>query len=170
MENWKEVKELNRKVLGIGLVLAFAMLALPISVGVADSPMIEVEGTIDSILTLVTTVKEVGQNRFVFAETESTWDGGISGSTTGSQTWILHFARPAQLNINAEIFFTTATVDGKTGTMTIELNMILYRADYSASHGTWRIKDAAGGLEGLHGEGAWLAAPNRYEGKVHFSN
>ena len=73
------------------------------------------------------------------------------------------------VNINVEIHFTTATVDGKTGTMTIEMNMIAFPAHPSDNHGTWRIKDAAGGLEGLHGEGAWLSSPNRYEGKVHFS-
>ena len=69
------------------------------------------------------------------------------------------------------LFFTTATVDGKTGTMTVEMNLITYTTHPSDNHGTWRIKDASGGLEGLHGGGDWIvgAGVNRYEGKVHFS-
>ena len=166
---------MNRGIIVIGLVFASAMLTLPISAVIADSPMIEVSGNIDSVVTTSTTLKLTGQNRFTFAETSSTWTGDISGSTTGSQTWITHYAGglgdspPVSININAEIVFTMATVDGKTGTMTIELNMLLYRTHPADSIGSWRIKDAAGGLEGLHGGGVWLAAPNRYEGKVHFS-
>ena len=162
---------MNMKVLVISLVLAFAMLTLPISAVLADSPMIEVSGTITSGVTGSTLVKDVAENRFYLYTTASTWSGGISGSTTGSQTWIAHKwgPPPESVNINVEIFFTTATVDGKTGTMTVEMNMIAYPTHSSDNHGTWRIKDATGGLEGLHGEGAWLSSPNRYEGKVHFS-
>ena len=162
---------MNKKVLVIGLVLAFAMLTLPISAVLADSPMIEVSGTITSG-GASSIVKQAGENTFISITTASTWAGGISGSTTGYQTWIAHKVSPLPpdfVNINAEIFFTTATVDGKTGTMTIELNMISYPTHQSDNHGTWRIKDATGELIGLHGEGAWLSAPNRYEGKVHFS-
>ena len=153
------------------LAIAIAMMVLPFYPVLAASPMIEVSGTITSGLTGSTLIKDAAGNRFLLYTTASTWSGGISGSTTGSQTWIAHKwgPPPESVNINVEIVFTTATVDGKTGTMTVEMNMIAFPSNPSDNHGTWRIKDAAGGLAGLHGEGAWLSSPNRYEGKVHFS-
>jgi len=161
-----------KKVAVVILALATVMMVLPFSTVFAGSPMIEVSGTITSGGTGTTVVKEAADNHFLFITTASTWSGGISGSTTGSQTWIAHKygPPPESVNINVELHFTTATVDGKTGTMTIEMNMIAFPAHPSDNHGTWRIKDAEGGLEGLHGEGAWLSNPNRYEGKVHFSS
>ena len=166
---------MNKKVLVIGLILAFAVLTFPISAVFADSPMIEVSGTISSGASSQTVVKEVGENTFLFLTTASTWNraatGGIYGKTVGSQTWIVHTgSADPHITVNVEIVFTTATVDGKTGTMTIEMEMISFPLHRVDNHGTWRIKDAAGGLAGLHGEGAWLSVPNRYEGKVHFSS
>jgi hypothetical protein len=163
---------MNKKVLVAISFLAIVMMVLPITAVFAASPMIEVSGTITSG-GAVTPGKTAGENAFLSIDTASTWSGDISGSTTGFQTWIIHFAQgyptPAHININVEIVFTTATVDGKTGTMTIEMTMIGYPTHPADAHGTWRIKDAAGGLEGLQGGGVWLQAPNRYEGKVHFS-
>ncbi len=163
---------MKKKVLAIGLILAFAILTVPIPAVFADSPMIEVSGLINAKNTGTNLIKIAGDNKFWDVDTASTWSGGISGTPTGSSIWIAHGTRvppPDTVNIHIELTFTTASVDGKTGTMTVEMNIIQYPADESANHGTWRIKDASGGLEGLHGEGIWLSAPNRYEGKVHFS-
>jgi hypothetical protein len=164
------------KVAAVVLVLAFVALILPVSTVFADSPIIDVSGAISSHGTGTTVVKEVGENRFQFTTTESTWSGSISGSTVGSQTWILHkivTLPPDVININVELLFTTATVEGKTGTMTVEMNLVSFPAHPWDNHGTWRIKDAAGGLAGLHGEGEWITytdhAVNMYEGTVHFS-
>jgi len=160
-----------KKVAVVVLAFATVMMVLPFSTVFAGSPMVEVSGTIASGGTSTTVVKDAADNHFLFITTASTWSGGISGSTTGSQTWIAHkYGPPPEfVNVNVELYFTTATVDGKTGTMTIEMNMITFPTHLSDSHGTWRIKDAEGALEGLHGEGVWLLGPNRYEGKVHFS-
>src|SRR5512135_3868085 len=110
---------MNGKILSTVLALAAVTLVLPFSAVFAASPIIEVSGTISSGSTAPPVfTKEVGQNAFIFIATASTWSGGISGSTTGSQTWIAHNMEPLPpdfVNINAEIFFTTATVDGKTG-------------------------------------------------------
>ncbi len=162
---------MNRKILSAVLALAAVTLVLPFSTVFAASPMIEVSGTISSGSTAPPVyTKEVGQNAFIFLATASKWSGGISGNTLGSQTWIGHnMDGKWHININVELFFTIATVNGRTGSMTVEMNMISYPGQVAENHGTWRIKDATGGLEGLHGEGVWLSGPNRYEGKIHFS-
>ena len=170
---------MNRKLLAIVLVLAFAIMMLPISAVFAVSPLIEVSGKISSVGTSTTVVKEVGENAFVALTTASTWipdiTGGISGTTVGSQTWIYHNGGDdTHITVNVEIHFTTATVDGKTGTMTIEMNSISWPNHREDNHGTWRIKDAAGGLACLHGKGEWITYRNGvrvnvYEGTVHFN-
>ena len=171
----KEVKRV-KKVTVVALVLGMAILTLPISTVLAVSPMIEVSGTIKSSSTGSTIVKEVGKNRFVFITTSSNWTGGIFGNAVGSQTQIVHnFAAipPEHVIINVELFFVTALVAGKRGTMSVEMNLIAFPGHPWDNHGTWRIKDAAGELKGLHGEGEWITYTdhpvNMYEGTVHFS-
>ncbi len=166
-----------KKVVIVSLVLTFAMLTLPISVVFATSPMIEVSGTIKSSSLGSTVIREVGETRFVFIRTASNWTGGIFGNTVGSQTQIMHDIAtlpPEHIVINVELSFVTAVVAGKRGTMTVEMNLIAFPSHPWDNHGTWRIKDAAGGLEGLHGEGEWITyannkAVNMYEGTVHFT-
>jgi hypothetical protein len=170
-----EVKRVKKVAVAV-LALAFAMLSLPVSSVFAVCPMIEVSGTIKSSGTGSTVVKEVGINRFMFLTTKSNWTGGIFGNTVGSQTQILHNVTtlpPEHIVINVELSFVTALVAGKRGTMTVEMNLISFPSHPWDNHGTWRIKDAAGGLAGLHGEGEWITYTdhpvNMYEGTVHFS-
>jgi hypothetical protein len=100
---------MNKKVLVTVLVLAVAMLTLPISAVFAVSPIIEVSGTITSIPTSITMVKTVGENTFIYITTASTWNGDIDGSTVGSQTWIVHAGggKPPHITTNVELTFTT---------------------------------------------------------------
>jgi hypothetical protein len=170
---------MKKKFAVLGLVVAFLMLMLTVSPAFAASPIIKVSGKITSGGTIDST-REAGENVFLSLTTASTWtadvSGGISGSTTGSQTWIVHNGgKDTHTNYNVEIHFTTATVDGKTGAMTVEMNMIAWPNHRDDNHGTWRIKDASGGLEGLHGGGEWITYKNGvrvniYEGTVHFSS
>ena len=164
---------MNKRVSMAVLVLAVVMLTLPISTAFAASPMIAVSGDIASHVTSNTLTKTAGENMFRYITTTSTWSGDIVGSTVGSQTWIIHTGGDkSHVNINVELFFTTATVDGKTGTMTVEMNLDSWQLNPSENHGTWVIKDAAGGLAGLHGGGDWIVGGgvNRYEGQVHFGS
>ena len=160
---------MKKKIVVVSLVLSIVMLLLQVSAVFAVSPIIEVSGTIDSSGAPVTT-KFVGGNRFMSVQTISTWDGGIDGGTLGSQSWITHTGgKKTSTNIKAELVFETATVDGKTGGLIIQLNL---KAEWGKmNYGTWVIKDASGGLEGLHGGGIWIyqaGVINEYVGGFHF--
>ncbi len=166
-----------KKVTVVSLLMALVMLILPISMVFAVSPMIEVSGTIKSSSLGSTVIREVGENRFTFIRTASNWTGGIFGNTVGSQTQIMHNITtlpPEHIVINVELSFVTAVVADRRGTMTVEMNLIAFPSHPWDNHGTWRIKYAAGGLEGLHGEGEWITyannrSVNMYEGTVHFT-
>lgn len=166
---------MSRKILLTVLFLTAAMLALPILTVSAKSPIIEVSGTIKSSSTaLPILIREVGGNRFLFIRTASNWTGSIVGNTVGSQTWIIHMGGNQETNhtfVNAEIFFMTATVHGRTGTMTVQLLNLAWSGAPEKTHGYWRIQSASGGLEGLQGGGEWITGVgvNRYEGTIHWT-
>ena len=156
---------MKKKILGVFVsLLVVVMLALSMSTAYAKKPY-EVSGTIDSSSELIPPPKLAGINTFKYYATTSTWDGDISGDTVGTQTWIIHPGN--HLNIpDVEIFFEEATVDGKIGTLTIRMSLVVSMNPDFPSHGNWRIIDATGGLEGLHGRGTWGAG--WYEGTIHF--
>ena len=157
---------MKKNILGVFVsLLVVVMLALSMSTAYAKKPY-EVSGTIDSSSAPTSPPKLAGKNTFMYFATTSTWDGGISGDTVGTQTWILHAG--SHLNIpDVELFFEEATVDGKTGTLTIRMVLVssIQNPDFP-THGNWRIIDATGGLEGLRGQGKW--GNGWYEGTIHF--
>jgi hypothetical protein len=159
---------MKKKILGVFVsLLVVVMLALSMSTAHAKKSY-EVSGNIyTNPSTPTSPPKLAGINKFIYYATESTWEGGISGDTVGTQTWILH---RTHLNIpDVEIFFEEATVDEKTGTLTIRMNLVASMANPDfPTHGNWRIIDATGGLEGLHGQGTW--GSGWYEGTIHFDS
>ncbi len=169
------MKKLNRKILLTVLFLTAVVLTLPILTVLAASPIIEVSGTIKSGSTAPPVlIKDVGGNRFLLIRTASNWTGSIMGKTVGSQTWIVHMGGNQQTNhtfVNAEIFFTTATVGGKTGTMTVQLINMAWSGAPEKTHGYWRIQNASGELAGLQGGGDWVTGGgvNQYQGTIHWS-
>ncbi|KON31777.1 hypothetical protein AC477_03860 [miscellaneous Crenarchaeota group-1 archaeon SG8-32-1] len=166
---------MNKKILVI--VLALAMLALPIYAVSATKPY-EVSGTIDSGITGPPSSREAGINTFMYFNTASEWIGDttddISGITVGTQTWIIHNnEKNPHVNIpDVELFFTTATVKGLTGTLKIRMRLLMANPALNPNlnfpvHGTWQIIDATGELEGLHGQGTW--GGGWYAGTLHFA-
>ena len=73
---------------------------------------------------------------------------------------------------DVEIYFASATVEDRTGTLTIRMRYLMVSPYPLKGHGTWRILDATGELEGLHGGGEWIINYaldiNRYVGTIHF--
>ena len=167
---------MNKKICGIFVIfLAVVIVALPVSNTYAKKPY-EVSGSIDSGITGMT-FREAGINTFNYFSTASTWTGDtaddITGTTVGTQTWIVHNnEKNPHVNIpDVELFFTTATVKGLTGTLKIRMRLILTNPALNPNpnfpiHGTWTIIDATGELEGLHGHGTW--GGGWYAGTLHF--
>ena len=172
---------MKKKILGVFVsLLVVVMLVLSMSTAYAKKPY-EVSGTIVSGAASPS-IRYAGINTFMSFNTASVWTGDtaddISGTTIGTQTWILHGnEKNPHMNIpDVKLFFTTATVGGLTGQLTIRLRLLFANPALNPnpnfpSHGTWRIIDATGDLEGLHGGGEWIYIPrvvNRYEGTIHF--
>ena len=166
---------MNKKVLVIAL--AVAMLALPMSAVSATKPY-EVSGSIASGITAPPSSRDAGINTFMYFNTASVWTGDtaddISGTTVGTQTWIIHNnEKNPHVNIpDVELFFTTATVGGLTGTLKIRMRLLMADPELNPNpnfpvHGTWQIIDATGELEGLHGHGTW--GGGWYAGELHFA-
>jgi hypothetical protein len=143
------------------------------------SEAIEVSGTFTVTSTLIPPPKFAGDNMFVTYAGLSTWSGGITcAMAEGDQEWTLHFAgdptstpKPALLSINIKVKTTlySATISDKTGDLTVKL---IGTSDGSTTSGTWKIVDATGELENIHGNGIWEraapTAPVFYSGVVHF--
>jgi hypothetical protein len=100
--------------------------------------------------------------------------GDISGTATYEAFWMIR--NDGELvtgaNMHEKIAFETASVLGKSGSLTLEANMGSNRPSDAAWH--WTILGGTGELANLHGHGTW--APENpgdvvefYEGQVHFN-
>ncbi len=173
----------TRKLFAVVFVLLFALMAFTLAVTpVKASAPIHVSGTLSTVATRLSVDKTAGDNIFSTYRGDSTWTGGLScptGNGHGIQSRIAHFAgdpssipAPALLYINLKVesTFTSATIDGKTGGLTLRLNGISYPD--GSSVGTWHIVEGTGDLANIHGEGTWgkAAGPGQtlYSGIVHF--
>ena len=171
-----EVRDLNKKVLGLALILLFvAMLALPMSMVSATKPT-TVNGDRTKISSSpVEPPKRPGEsdNVIVHVAASHEWTGGIEGIDSTDATRIMHnwfSPEPLWVNIRAVSTFASATVMGKTGPLTIRLDFRI-NVDGNAD-GTWVIIGGTGQLANLNGQGKIFGPVGdfSYSGQVHFNS
>jgi hypothetical protein len=163
------VREVNSKVLV--LALAMVMLALPMSAVSASKP-IHVEGTIELISAVPMDVRASGNsdNLIITMGITEQWYGSIEGvSEPFEAIWVTHnWVDPmggpdTWFNVHEKFTFDTVTILGRSGSLTMELNI-------QGATGHWVILSGTGELAGLHGKGtgSLLTLPYSYSGQVHF--
>jgi hypothetical protein len=169
------VNEVKKKILVIAVALmAVAMLAPPL-VGMAYAkPSIPVSGTQD--VTDSTPVSDdyrgKSDNHVATEALEVTWTGGIDGVATYTGILMVHDSPSFAMNIHEKIFFETVTINGESGSLTMQVSANLARGQDVFR---WTIIDGTDGLAKVHGHGTyWLHLPSLpdviyyYEGEVHF--
>ena len=135
------------------------------------TPSTSVSGTITLLGVDVLGASLAGKSDNLKVTTSITvmWAGDIAGTTTYESTWMVHdFVPPAggTPNIHEIIFFPTVTVLGKSGSLTLEVNL-------GGSKGVfrWNILSGTDELVNLHGNGIYYLTGGimyAYEGQVHF--
>lgn len=154
-------------------LIIIALLALSISTAYAKKPTF-VSGTqmITNFIPLGEVPKGNSDNVLMTSTLFVTWSGDIAGDTEYEGRLMLHKWVPPSggpettVNIHERIYFPSVTVLGKTGSLTLAVNL-------GGSKGVfrWTIIEGTGELANLHGNGRyWLVeAPfYDYEGYVHF--
>jgi hypothetical protein len=171
------VNEVNRKILGIAVVLmAVAMLATPL-VGMvyAKKPtFVSGEQEIISYIPLGDVPKGKSDNVLSRATLTVTWSGDIAGDTEYEGVLMLHNWVPPMggpdttVNIHERIYFESVTVLGNTGSLTLAVCL-------GGSKGVfrWTIIDGTGELANVHGNGIYYVTDMEqglydYKGYVHF--
>jgi hypothetical protein len=134
----------------------------------ATSPTI-VSGTWDWDNLTWVTEKVAGGNE-IFSGTEVTARTGWSGSFEGDSfdTFAGVFHRSGIMTATLLVYFD-GSVLGRSGTMTMHVTCLL--GPDGSFGGSWVIKDGAGGLDGLHGQGRWGGWGGdlvEYAGSVHW--
>ncbi len=123
--------------------------------------------------TFAITSERWADGHYIFEATEyETWEGDFEG-TAVSFFRVLWFKYPkGPLNVWLRSDFE-GTVDGKTGTLVIQLVGWRYLPD--DRYGEWVIISETGDLANLHGRGYWggpgfgASGPDiRYSGQIHF--
>jgi ABC-type antimicrobial peptide transport system permease subunit len=166
---------MNKKILGIIIVLmAVAILTTPLLGITYAKKSTFVNGTqmITNFIPLGEIPKGKSDNVLMTSTLFVTWSGDIAGDTEYERRLMLHKWVPpsggpeTKVNIHERIYFPTVTVLGKTGSLTLAVNL-------GGSKGVfrWTIIEGTGELANLHGNGRyWLdEAPfYDYEGYVHF--
>ena len=101
------------------------------------------------------------------------FSGDIKGTATYEAFWMIRYDGDivVGVNIHEKITFETATVLGKSGSLTIEANLGSNRPSDAVWH--WTILGGTGELVNLHGHGTWApevlgGTVEFYEGQVHF--
>jgi hypothetical protein len=159
---------LNKKVLVIAVVLmAVAMLAVPISAVYATKPML-VQGTIlpAGAPTVVQSQPGKSDNLVLEISNTMTWMGSFVGSSATQVHWnVIKYGdekAPGHHVSGKSLWILDAVFDGKEGTLTIK-----------GDQGIWRIISGTGELANLRGQGIFeIINPTillmSYEGQVHF--
>jgi hypothetical protein len=156
------------------LVLTIALLATPF-IGTVFAQPTTVNGNIAVVSAGTSDFKFAGKsgNAIVKFEISDGWTGDINGVGSGLSTWNCHgvpMVTPGwSINIHEKLVFTTAEVQDKTGSLTMEVN--LYSSEAGAS-GHWTILSGTDELANLHGQGTILqVAPYSYvyNGQIHFN-
>jgi hypothetical protein len=171
----KEVLYLNRKIVFAVLALAAVLLAVPYIGIVHAKPSTAVRGAIIVTGYVPLEILPKGQSGNVVMKGMLTvmFVGDIAGTTNYEAFWMIRYdgELATGANMHEKITFETATVLGKSGSLTIEANMGSNRPSDAAWH--WTILGGTGELANLHGHGTW--APENpgdvvefYEGQVHF--
>jgi hypothetical protein len=165
-------EKMKKKILGIVVVLmAVAMLVTPfIGMVYAKKPTF-VSGTQE--VTVYTPIDDVprGKSGNVLSTTrfEVTWTGDIDGIATYTGILMVHNLPSFAINIHEKIFFPTVTVNGESGSLTMQVSANLARGQDVFR---WTIIDGTGELANLHGNGIyWVDLATGiyyYEGAVHF--
>ncbi len=134
----------------------------------AGSPT-AVSGTWDWDNLTWVTEKMAGGNE-IFSGTEATartgWSGSFEGNSFDTFAGVIH--RSGVLTATLLVCFDGSAL-GRSGTMTMHVTCL--GAPDGSFGGSWVIKDGAGGLEGLRGQGRWgfwggdLA---EYTGSIHW--
>ncbi len=166
---------MNRKLLLIVLGLVVVLLATPYIGTVYAKPSTPVSGTqtLNNFIPLGPPAPEgKSANALLIAMVDVTWAGDIAGHTVYEGKLMLHnFVLPAggpdtTTNIHERIFFQTVNVLGKTGSLTLVVNL-------GGSKGVfrWNILSGTDELANLHGNGVYYqtgVSTYAYEGEVHF--
>ena len=165
---------MNKKILLTVLALAVVLLATPyISMAHAKPPT-----TVNGFITTgpeVSVMANRGKSDnavLTFTPFIETWQGDISGAVSGVSVWEFH-GNPVTstdwtINIHEKFTFSDAMYDGKSGTLSMELNLV---ASITGGTGHWTIIGGTGELANLHGHGTISLStfPYPYTGQVHFS-
>jgi uncharacterized membrane protein len=176
------VKTVNKKVLGIAVVLmAVAMLALPVSIVSAAKPEQISGGWMVTDFSPIPPTKNAGANRFTLADVEGVYTSGpIVGTFEHELVTILHFGNPEQTLpskfFNWKMVRTfEGTVNGKAGTLIIHLTATgVMGAPAGTLKGKWVIISGTGELANLQGQGTFTnvgggSGAFAYEGQIHFN-
>jgi len=154
-------------------IAAVLLFSISISVVYATKPV-----TVDGTFTTTNTyfgMTRAGEsdNVIIDLSVNAIWTGDIAGSSTSDSRWVLHYLPfpGARGTANMHGLNTmSATVDGKSGTLTI---LITGRVDKDlVGDGTWQIISGTNDLTNLHGRGTWgpsgTVGVDVYTGQIHW--
>jgi hypothetical protein len=144
----------TRRAISVTCALAL-LLALGLAGPAQATSPTNVSGTWDWDNLTWVTEKMAGGNE-IFSGTEATartgWSGSFEGDSFDTFSGVFH--RSGVLTATLLVYFD-GSVLGRSGTMTMHVTCL--GAPDGGFGGSWVIKDGAGGLEGLHGQGRWGA-------------
>jgi hypothetical protein len=174
---------MNKKILLSILMLSAVLLATPyISMVHATKPTSVLFGVaLPTVQVLYNEFRQDGPNWVEHDGLQAQLIGDIVGTMTSDARWVIqHWVGPVQDPYMLQVVHSTghivitvdpATIDGKTGTLTILFNQDVP----TALAGTWVIIGGTGDLKSLHGQGTWTipgfvnGVPCQvFEGQVHF--
>jgi Protein of unknown function (DUF3224) len=164
---------MNKKIVVLAVaLLGIAMLATPLVGMVYAKPptLVSGEQSVTGYTPIADVPKGESANVLSTATLEVTWTGDIDGVATYTGILMVHNLPSFAINIHEKIYFPTVTVNGKSGSLTLQVSANLARGQDVFR---WTIIDGTGELSNLHGNGIyWLDLVTMtdyyYEGQVHF--
>lgn len=109
-------------------------------------------------------------NVILYVSATRLWQGDIAGADTSDAIRIIHNFPDGPTNVRIVSIFSSVTIMGKTGELTMVLNFVV-EAETETIKGSWIIVSGTGDLANLHGGGKLFGSQYAasYSGQVHFN-
>lgn len=164
---------MNKKFLGIAVGLMALVILTTSLVGMAYAKkptVVSGHQEVMSVVPLDADPKGKSDNVLSIAMYTVSWTGDIEGVAVYEGNLMVHSMDPLAINIHEKIHFDEVTVQGKSGSLTLQVCANLGRGVDAGFR--WTIIEGTGELANIHGNGLYwrnfVTGVYDYEGQVHF--